>query len=204
MPSRLAPLKFDTMSRCQRPSTHFGDTSSPIPSPLHPQGPAEVYPRLYVGDLAAAEDPATLAALGITHVVSVLPDPIHLPPPNKLLYLRGAPLEHHLVPVHDHPFEDLFRHLAYTTQWIESALSADPRARVLVHCAQGVSRSATVAAAFLIEHEHVHPEEAIARVRARRPCAEPNTGFIGQLYEYAETRGIQGCSKADRGAVMAR
>ena len=52
--------------------------------------------------------------------------------------------------------------------------------RVLVHCAMGVSRSATVVLAFLMIYENMTLVEAIQTVQAHRDIC-PNSGFLRQL-----------------------
>uniref|UniRef100_A0A8D0WZM4 Dual specificity protein phosphatase n=2 Tax=Sus scrofa TaxID=9823 RepID=A0A8D0WZM4_PIG len=52
--------------------------------------------------------------------------------------------------------------------------------RVLVHCAMGVSRSATVVLAFLMICENMTLVEAIQTVQAHRDIC-PNSGFLQQL-----------------------
>lgn len=55
---------------------------------------------------------------------------------------------------------------------------------VLVHCAQGVSRSATLVAGYLMWRERLGCDAAVAVVRATRPIADPNDGFVLQLREF--------------------
>lgn len=55
-----------------------------------------------------------------------------------------------------------------------------PTGRVLVHCAMGVSRSATVVLAFLMICENMTLVEAIQTVQAHRDIC-PNSGFLRQL-----------------------
>jgi len=52
---------------------------------------------------------------------------------------------------------------------------------VLVHCYAGVSRSAALVAAHLMTRLGLSLTEAMARVRAARPEADPNPGFVAQL-----------------------
>jgi hypothetical protein len=52
---------------------------------------------------------------------------------------------------------------------------------VVVHCAMGVSRSASVVIAFLIRHRGMSLVDALALVRARRFVAYPNKGFLRSL-----------------------
>jgi atypical dual specificity phosphatase len=45
--------------------------------------------------------------------------------------------------------------------------------RVYLHCRAGWQRSATVAAAALALHDGIEPDEALARIKRRKPSAEP-------------------------------
>ncbi|KAI0261402.1 protein-tyrosine phosphatase-like protein, partial [Gloeopeniophorella convolvens] len=137
---------------------------------------SEILPRLYIADLQAAEDTATLAALGITHVLSAMPGHVALPP---ALAAHAAQ-----VPLHDAPFAELAAHLPRTTRYIARALRASPDTRVLVHCAMGASRSVAVVCGYLIAMHGLQPAQALEFVRSRRTVAAPNRGFVDQLYEY--------------------
>ena len=165
-------------------STLYGDASSPAPSPLQPDLPAQITERVFLGDLAAAESPEILTALGITHVLSVMSGHVALPSHSELPHLPPYQhLQRMQLQVQDHPFFELAAHLPFTTAWIANAL-LDPDARVLVHCVQGISRSATVVAAYLMATRSLSPKVAVARVKELRQCANPNEGFRAQLEEY--------------------
>lgn len=152
---------------------HTGAPSMPVSEP-----PTEVVPRVYLADLAAAENASVLAALGITHVLSAMRGTVALPP-------TAAPLKTLQLPLTDSPFAELAEHLPRATAFIADALQ-DPRARVLVHCVQGISRSASVVAAHLVRAYGWAPAQAVQYVKSKRPSADPNPGFVAQLGEYAD------------------
>lgn len=79
----------------------------------------------------------------------------------------NAPLS--LRPFKNHPFcsSRVFFHLSGA-------------ARVFVHCAVGVSRSASIVLAYLMIHQHHSLLEAILKVKERR-WIFPNSGFLKQL-----------------------
>lgn len=52
---------------------------------------------------------------------------------------------------------------------------------LLVHCMQGVSRSASVVIAYLMESGNMSMDEALALVQSRREVANPNRGFSKHL-----------------------
>lgn len=55
--------------------------------------------------------------------------------------------------------------------------------RVLVHCQAGISRSATICLAYLIQSHRVRLDEAFDFVKQRRGVISPNFGFMGQLLQ---------------------
>lgn len=56
--------------------------------------------------------------------------------------------------------------------------------RVLVHCAQGVSRSSTIVIAYLIWKENKTFEDAYRILRIRRAIVSPNVGFMVQCMNF--------------------
>jgi atypical dual specificity phosphatase len=89
------------------------------------------------------------------------------------------------VRIEDLPFAELAGHLPGTTAFIRDALNSNPEARILVHCAEGISRSVSVVAAFLIAQYNWTPLEAVHYIKSKRRVANPNFGFVQQLHEYA-------------------
>jgi hypothetical protein len=63
--------------------------------------------------------------------------------------------------------------------------------KCLVHCGHGISRSASLVLAYLIQHHKLSLLEAWHRVFCARPWAQPNLGFVLSLY--ALERQVQGC-----------
>lgn len=60
---------------------------------------------------------------------------------------------------------------------------------MLVHCAQGISRSASVLIGYLMSREQLQYDAALAALQAVRPAVQPNPGFVLQLQEW----GRAGC-----------
>ena len=54
----------------------------------------------------------------------------------------------------------------------------------LVHCAAGVSRSASIVLAYLMKYHNISLKDALYLVKQKRPIISPNRGFIRQLIEY--------------------
>ncbi|KAF3827655.1 hypothetical protein GH733_000890 [Mirounga leonina] len=137
----------------------------------------EVWPNLFLGDAYAARDKSKLTQLGITHVVNVAAGKFQVDTGAR--FYRGMPLEYYGIEADDNPFFDLSVYFLPVARYIQTALSV-PQGRVLVHCAMGVSRSATVVLAFLMICENMTLVEAIQTVQAHRDIC-PNSGFLRQL-----------------------
>ncbi|KAL7416113.1 hypothetical protein BDY24DRAFT_368944 [Mrakia frigida] len=131
----------------------------------------EVLPGLWIGDIQAATDGETLKLHGITRVVSVL---------------RGSVpttegIDSQTIPVDDIPSADLLAHLPAAVDYIRQALSDDVEGGVLVHCQAGMSRSATVVAAYLMSEHELSVEDALTTIRRARRCIQPSDAFLAQL-----------------------
>lgn len=59
---------------------------------------------------------------------------------------------------------------------------------VFVHCRAGVSRSATVTAAYLMARDGLSRDDALARLRAKRSRIGPNPAFLRLLAEWEAMR----------------
>jgi hypothetical protein len=57
----------------------------------------------------------------------------------------------------------------------------DLASTTLVHCQMGKSRSVAAVIAYLVYTKQISPREAWSRVRALRPTARPNKGYLHQL-----------------------
>jgi len=133
----------------------------------------EVVPGIYVGDVFAAHNVPELKRRGITHIVNAV---LGVPPAflDEFKYLH--------VPLIDCATESVMVHFNQTCKFIEEAIASG--SKVLVHCMRGVSRSATIAAAFLMYQRGVSSLEAVAIMREIRPVICPNYGFMMQLQWY--------------------
>jgi protein-tyrosine phosphatase len=130
-----------------------------------------IRPRLHLGNVQAAADAALLAGLGVTHVINLYgPDAeCH---PKTLEYLT--------LELEDVEEANISLYLGVACRYIDAAL-AKSGTSVLVHCAAGVSRSASIVIAYLMWAEGLSHVAALADVRAIRCIVEPNPGFWRQL-----------------------
>lgn len=141
----------------------------------------EVYPGVLLGDGATALCVGLLRRLGVTHVLNAAcgREPRYcLVNTGPALY-RAAGIAFLGIEALDVSAFRLDRYFDQAADFIERAL-AEPGGRVLVHCHQGISRSATLVLAFLMLRRKLSAAEAVRLVRGRREIV-PNRGFLRQL-----------------------
>jgi len=127
---------------------------------------------LYLGSLSATMEKSILHEHKITHLVQVLDVP-WLPITEK------DGFECYRIDILDIPSANLRGELEGACKDIDNALRGGQN--VLVHCRQGVSRSAAVVIAYLIRHHAMSYDSAFSYVKSRRQCINPNSGFIETL-----------------------
>ncbi|CAN0424860.1 unnamed protein product [Lampetra fluviatilis] len=150
-----------------------GSISQPC-LPAADPGPTCILPHLYLGSQADVLDKGLMSHNGITHVLNAsntCPRPDFVP---ESCFLR--------VPVNDSYCEKILPWLDRSVDFIEQVKVSD--SRVLVHCLAGISRSATVAIAYVMKSLGLGSDEAYRFVKEKRPSISPNFNFLGQLLEY--------------------
>nr|XP_045597645.1 dual specificity protein phosphatase MPK-4-like isoform X2 [Procambarus clarkii] len=86
-----------------------------------------------------------------------------------------------LLKINDMANEDLLSHFEEAVKFIREG---QEKGNVLVHCFFGVSRSATLVTCFLMKKYKISVDEALQRIKSRRRCVGPNSGFLAQLLLY--------------------
>ncbi len=117
-----------------------------------------------------------LDILSITHVVTVLDKAL-----SDLSPLDPRIARLHISDVADDSRHDLMQYFDQCIAFISHAL-ADGK-RCLVHCQQGVSRSASLLIAYFIRTQGMSLTQALETIRACRDI-NPNFGFMRQLRNF--------------------
>ena len=82
----------------------------------------------------------------------------------------------------DTPDQNLSQYFAVCNDFIHAARLRE--GNVLIHCLAGMSRSVTVAVAYIMTCTNLNWKESLKVVRAGRAVANPNMGFQTQLQEF--------------------
>ncbi|XP_078498859.1 dual specificity protein phosphatase 13B-like isoform X2 [Lissotriton helveticus] len=139
----------------------------------------QVWPNLYLGDRCTALDKGLLRELGITHILNAADGRFNVNTGAK--FYCEMDIDYYGIDADDDPEFNLSVYFNSAARFIRAGLSF-PKGKVLVHCAMGISRSATLVLAFLMICEKLFLLDAIRAVSEHRDIC-PNTGFLQQLRE---------------------
>ncbi|XP_062990447.1 dual specificity protein phosphatase 16 [Elgaria multicarinata webbii] len=142
--------------------------------PVSNTGPTRILPHLYLGCQRDVLNKELMQQNDIGYVLNAshtCPKPDFIPESH---FLR--------VPVNDSFCEKIFPWLDKSVEFIEKAKASN--ARVLVHCLAGISRSATIAIAYIMKRMDMSLDEAYRFVKEKRPTISPNFNFLGQLLDF--------------------
>ncbi|XP_046994135.1 dual specificity protein phosphatase 22 [Schistocerca americana] len=154
----------------------------------------QVLPGLYVGNYRDSKDAAQLERFQITHIVAIHDAARKL---HSVVYMERtkesetAPRvlqdKHYLcVMASDTPDQNLTQYFSLCNDFIHAARLRG--GNVLIHCLAGMSRSVTVAVAYIMSVTSLSWKEALKVVRVGRAVANPNFGFQHQLQEFESYR----------------
>lgn len=135
---------------------------------------------LYLGGIRDASDTDWLRRRGIKCVLSVAN---YIDEPAFRQAVADANASHHIFEIADVSTQELSALFPELSDLIDRSLTSTPPEPVLVHCMMGVSRSATVVLAYLMEKHRMNLDEATRLVLAQRNNIFPNDGFIRQLFD---------------------
>ncbi|KFZ57064.1 Dual specificity protein phosphatase 16, partial [Antrostomus carolinensis] len=142
--------------------------------PVSNTGPTRILPHLYLGCQRDVLNKELMQQNDIGYVLNAsntCPKPDFIPESH---FLR--------VPVNDSFCEKILPWLDKSVDFIEKAKASN--GRVLVHCLAGISRSATIAIAYIMKRMDMSLDEAYRFVKEKRPTISPNFNFLGQLLDF--------------------
>ncbi|XP_067123498.1 dual specificity protein phosphatase 16-like [Centruroides vittatus] len=142
--------------------------------PIANQGPTRILPFLYLGSQNEALNKEILQNHNITYELNVSTT---CPKPD---FIQDAHFMR--IPVNDNYSEKLLPYFPLAFQFLDKVRESS--GSVLVHCLAGISRSPTIAIAYVMHHLHLNSDDAYRYVKAKRPTISPNFNFLGQLLEY--------------------
>ncbi|NXJ97377.1 DUS8 phosphatase, partial [Corythaixoides concolor] len=193
---------FATFSSCfpglceGKPATILPMSISQPCLPVANVGPTRILPHLYLGSQKDVLNKDLMTQNGISYVLNASNS---CPKPDFICdshFMR--------IPVNDNYCEKLLPWLDKSIEFIDKAKVSS--CQVIVHCLAGISRSATIAIAYIMKTMGMSSDDAYRFVKDRRPSISPNFNFLGQLLEYERSLKLLKAlkSKGDRGEVDAQ
>jgi len=156
-----------------------------------------ISPGLYLTGFRGAELWSNLSSRAITHVINLAANCYDNEQEAQPFASKGV--EYLCIDISDSEDQDIFKHFdachAFIAKALDSSVSVETEGRerqaVLVNCAAGISRSATVVLAYLLLSGLAPTlRHAFIEVKARRCIIYPNEGFMVQLLKLeAKLRG---------------
>ncbi|KAF2979776.1 hypothetical protein EK904_012800 [Melospiza melodia maxima] len=159
---------------CEGKSTLIPTCISQPCLPVSNTGPTRILPHLYLGCQRDVLNKELMQQNDIGYVLNAsntCPKPDFIPESH---FLR--------VPVNDSFCEKILPWLDKSVDFIEKAKASN--GHVLVHCLAGISRSATIAIAYIMKRMDMSLDEAYRFVKEKRPTISPNFNFLGQLLDF--------------------
>ena len=177
---------------------NLGNNDSCILSPLLPELPSptdicstkdienhpasQVLPHLYLGNMKDASDVSVLNRLGIGYVLNVTSKPP--------CYDMQPGITYKQLIADDNGLQNLRQFFEEAFEFIDLAKSNS--SGVLIHCQAGISRSPTIAVAYLMKYYPMAMSDAYKFVKTKRSIISPNLNFMGQLWEFEQ--GLRPCN----------
>lgn len=145
----------------------------------------EVYDRIFVGNRLSATDVDYMKKLGITHLLNCA----H-PGPEEAMsvyvdeaVVGKAGIKYLGLKLDDAPGQEIGSQFQETGDWINEAITSEDNSKVLINCWAGISRSSTIATAYLMRHRDLSLLQALRHIKSVRNV-QPNSGFLLQLLQY--------------------
>ncbi|CAD8162152.1 unnamed protein product [Paramecium pentaurelia] len=145
--------------------------------------------KLFLGNLDCLINQQILETNNINCILSICTEEkIIVGPKYQQIYLD----------IHDNMNSQISKVFERSYLFIENALKSQQN--VLIHCAAGISRSATLVLAYLMKTYQQTLEQALRFLKQKRPYVRPNPGFLLQLLDY-ETM-LHGCITSTLGPEL--
>lgn len=141
--------------------------------------PTKIGNGIYLGNRENSENKAHLKDLGVTHILNTAKRAKNAHPDSfKYMHLK----------LEDTEDQEILPYLEEAFDFIDQATQKE-KGGILIHCMSGMSRSATILAAYLIQSDHFpnvkDASSSLEYLVERREIVDPNEGFRQQLEDFS-------------------
>lgn len=183
--TRRLGFAFASSEDQQRIAEFYGYRDEGFVATMHGLRTDEIRARLYLGNMADAAYWPLLKALSITHVLNCAVEAQKTKPPYE-----SHGISYMLLPLYDSPDQaqsltkHRFRTLREATRFINTTIKGSKKHSILLHCVQGLSRSAAIACAYLMEYESLPLDRALNEVRTKHNGCLTSHHWQAMLYKF--------------------
>ncbi|XP_033741301.1 platelet binding protein GspB-like isoform X2 [Pecten maximus] len=156
--------------------------------PVSNVGPTRILSFLYLGSHRDAMSQDIIQVNDISYILNVSTTCPQPPFIQEGHFFR--------IPVNDNYSAKMMPFFEEAFQFLDKVREAN--GCVLVHCLAGISRSPTLAIAYVMKHLNMSSDDAYRYVKDKRPTISPNFNFLGQLLEFEKNFRNNEESKAKR------
>ncbi|CAE7413332.1 styx-b [Symbiodinium sp. CCMP2456] len=152
----------------------------------------EIIPGLWLGPFGSARDQEFLKRVNITDALVVrAPEEARRMVADLGIICPKYPefIHYEVLRSCDSPFENIIRFFADVKLLLDAVLARG--GRILVHGNAGMSRSAALVVAYVMEKFNLPSDQAHTYVLTRRHCISINEGFRNQIREYEMLHRVQ-------------
>lgn len=141
--------------------------------PISNVGPTRILHFLYLGSQRDAMSQDIIQVNGISYILNVTTTCKQPSFIQENHFLR--------IPINDNYFDKMLPYFHDAFQFLDKVRESN--GCVLIHCLAGISRSPTLAIAYVMRHLRMSSDDAYRYVKDKRPTISPNFNFLGQLLE---------------------
>ncbi|CAD8081648.1 unnamed protein product [Paramecium primaurelia] len=141
---------------------------------------------IYLGNIDAAQNPDNLIKYQIGAVLSVIDYQVQIKGVQKIWIMAED--------------SDDFPLYKYYDQSIKFIDIQTLRTNVLIHCQNGISRSAAICAAYMMQKYQLSLNQTLHHIQQCRRLVSPNPGFIKQLKDFEQKFNPK--DKRKRGSII--
>ena len=135
----------------------------------------EIIPNIFVGNYAFALNKKLLLENKITHILNCGNG-------LKNFYSKEGIFKYKYIPLYDSKTQNLLQYVNDINNFVEEgSTNNNNNNKILIHCGEGVSRSAAVCLLYMITKKGFTYSKAKEAFEQKRMGCCPNRGFVSQL-----------------------
>lgn len=166
---RKSDKTYDNMNLCETCYRANIEHLNIFNSNLEYEAPDHIIDNIYLGSQKSGIDLNRLSELNIRYVLTL----------GKGMKANFDQIVYKIVEIDDSLEQNLSDYVKEALDFISE--SQRNHSNILVHCVSGISRSASIVIAYMMNKYKMTYDQAYSQVKLKRACIRPNSNFIKQL-----------------------